>query len=114
MKRLVEIRSYQLRPGTIDAFDAAVHAEAVPMLRRWGTDVVAFGRSLTEPDGYFLVRSYADLADLTTRQGAFYGSAEWLSGPREAIVSRIETHLSTVLWMTPAAIADLRGLNSSA
>ena len=32
----------------------------------------------------------------------------------EAIVSRIETHLSTVLWMTPAAIADLRGLNSSA
>ena len=114
MTRLVEIRSYKLKPGSIDAFDAAVRDTSVPMLRRWGTDVVAFGASPHEPDCYFLVRSYADLADLNARQDAFYGSDEWRSGPREAIVSLIETHLSTVLWLSPAAIDELRGLNSSA
>ena len=47
------------------------------MLERWGTEVVAFGRSPQEADGYFLIRAYADLADLNARQDAFYSSDEW-------------------------------------
>jgi hypothetical protein len=37
------------------------------------------------------------LTTSTGRQDAFYGSEEWRNGPRESIVSRIESHLSTVL-----------------
>jgi NIPSNAP len=111
LPRTVEIRAYRLKPGTIDAFDQVVATQAVPMLERWGTDVVAYGRSQQETDGYFLIRAYADLADLNARQDAFYGSDEWRSGPREAIVSRIETHLSTVVRLSAASIADLRRAN---
>lgn len=114
MKRLVEIRSYRLKPGMLDSFHAVVVDQAVPMLRRWGTEVVAFGPSPHEADCYFLARAYTGLDDLNARQNAFYGSDEWRAGPREAIVSRIETHLSTVVWMSAAAVDELRALNSLA
>jgi NIPSNAP len=112
MQRLIEIRSYQLKPGTAAEFHAAVETAALPMLREWGTDVVAYGPSEHAPDTYFLIRAYADLDDLNRRQDAFYGSEEWRNGPRESIVSRIESHLSTVLWMSPEAIEDLRRRNA--
>jgi NIPSNAP len=111
MQRLVEIRSYQLKPGTTAEFHAAVQSAALPMLRDWGADVVAYGPSPHAPDTYFLIRAYVDLDDMNRRQVAFYGSEEWRNGPREGIVSRIESYLSTVLWMSPEAIEDLRRRN---
>lgn len=113
MNRLVEIRSYKLEPGALEEFHAAVKDSAVPMLLRWGTQVVAFGPSAHETDTYFLVRGYADLADLHAQQNAFYGSEEWRNGPREAIVTRIASYLSTVLWLSPESIEDLRRSNAS-
>ena len=111
MRRLVEIRSYQLKRGAAAEFHAAVETSALPLLRDWGTDVVAYGPSPHAPDTYYLIRAYANLEDLNRSQDAFYGSDEWRNGPREAIVSRIESHLSTVLWMSPEAIEDLRRRN---
>jgi hypothetical protein len=112
MKRLIEIRSYKLKPGAAASFHHAVVSEAVPMLRSWGTDVVAFGPSAHEQDTYFLIRAYDDLEDLQTKQDAFYGSDVWRQGPRESIVSRIESYLNTVLWLSPASTEDLRQSSS--
>ena len=81
------------------------------MLREWGMDVIAFGPSAHEPDAYFLIRTYDDLADLNAQEDAFYGSPLWRDGPRESIVSRIESYLSTVLWLSPESIEDLRRSN---
>ena len=108
MKRLVEIRSYKLKAGGTSAFHNAVVTAAVPLLREWGTDVVAFGPSPHEADTYYLIRCYASLEDLQARQDAFYGSDAWRKGPRESIVSLIESYLNTVLWLSPASIEDLR------
>jgi NIPSNAP len=113
VRRLIEIRSYILKPGAAAEFHAAVTSNAVPMLRDWGTDVVAFGPSAHAPDTYFLIRAYTDLDDLNRRQEAFYGSDEWRNGPRESIVSRIESFLSTVLWLSPEAVEDLRRHNTT-
>ena len=70
------------------------------MLERWGVDVVAFGPSLDDEDRYVLIRRYASLDDLRASQDAFYGSDEWKEGPREAIVSLIESDLSVVMPAT--------------
>ena len=48
-----------------------------------------------------------------SQQDAFYGSPAWREGPRESIVSRIESHLSTVVWLSPESIDDLRRSNAS-
>ena len=110
-RRLVEIRAYRLEPGTRDAFHAAVTRQALPMVRAYGMDVVAHGPTPHDDNGYFLVRSFASLAQLTAQEDEFYGSAAWREGPREALVSRIETYVDTLLWLSPAAIADLRAGN---
>jgi len=67
------------------------------MLARWGVDVVAYGPSLDDPDLYYLIRGYASIADLRESQDSFYGSEEWRQGPREAIVSLIESDISVVV-----------------
>ncbi|MGM9490982.1 NIPSNAP family protein [Ideonella sp. YS5] len=109
-QRLVEIRSYKLKAGEAAAFHEAVESTVMPMLRP-AMDVVAYGPSAHEPDTYFLIRAYADLADLEATQAAFYGSNAWRQGPRKTIVERIESHLNTVLWMSQASVDDLRRSN---
>lgn len=110
-KRLIEVRSYKLKPGGGAAFHAAAMQSAVPLLRKSGMEVVAFGASPHEPDTYFLIRAYADLADRNAQQDAFYGSDAWKQGPRASIVPLVESYLDTLVWLSPEAIDDLRKLN---
>ncbi len=100
MTAVVEIRIYKLSPGSGAAFHRTVVEESVPMLQRWAVDVVAFGPSLDDDDSYYLVRSYASLEGRQRSQDAFYGSDEWRHGPRDGIVSRIESDSSVVLPAT--------------
>jgi hypothetical protein len=60
--------------------------KSLPSARRWTT------RTPTD-----LLRAYPSLEALQRSQDAFYGSDEWREGPREAIVSRIESGSSVVL-----------------
>jgi hypothetical protein len=97
MAAIVEIRTYRLKPGSGAAFHLTVVEESLPMLERWGIDVVAFGPSLDDDDLYYLVRAYPSLEERQRSQEAFYGSEEWRHGPREAIVSKIESDISVVV-----------------
>lgn len=105
---IVEIRTYGLKPGTSEAFLRAM-AAAQPLLAAAGLTVIAYGLSLVAEDGNetaYLIRSFASLEERDAQEGAFYRSAAWRQGPREAVVSRIES-LHTVLLQTskPAAFA---------
>jgi hypothetical protein len=106
--RAVEIRAYNLKAGARDGFDRLAREQAVPMLRRWDVDVVAFGPSPHDETSYFLIRSYADLADRERSQDAFYGSDEWREGPREEVLALIESHTSVVLMLEDDIVDRLR------
>ncbi len=108
MNRVVEIRSYKLKPGSGPAFDALVRHRSVPLLLDARMDVVAFGRSLDDPDAYYLIRAYDSVAHLKSSQEAFYGSAVWRQGPRESIVALIESDANIVVALTNDAIDALR------
>ena len=112
MNRLLEIRTYRLKPGTLEAFDEAMRERAVPMLRSKGMDVVTYGKSDHEEATYHLVRAYDSRAALEAEQAAFYGSSEWRDGPRSALVDRIETYLNTLLWVSQEAADSMRTLNA--
>lgn len=112
MQRLIEIRTYRIKPGEMDAFHHAVHTRSVPMLLQHGMDVVAYGRSDHEEASYFLVRAYANREAMEHEQASFYGSSAWKDGPRAAMVERIETYLVTVLWLSQEAIESMRALNT--
>ncbi|MGH9374508.1 MAG: NIPSNAP family protein [Vicinamibacterales bacterium] len=107
-KQAIEIRSYNLKPGTRADFHRVVVAEAMPMLKRWKMDVVAFGPSPHDETSYYLIRAFADLADRQRREDAFYGSDEWRNGPRERILAPIESYTTVVLEMDDATVTRLR------
>jgi hypothetical protein len=105
----LEIRSYNLRPGSRDAFHRLFVDESLPMLHRWKVDVVAYGPSAHDEDSWYLMRAYGSLADRDASQDAFYSSDEWLSGPREELLSYIESYATVVLELDGASVDGLRG-----
>lgn len=108
MRKCVEIRSYNLKPGTRERFHELFVGEALPMLRRWHVDVVAGGPSPHDETSYYLIRAYPSLAGRQQSQDAFYGSDEWRQGPREAVLELIESYTSIVLELDDATIDALR------
>ncbi|MGC5019549.1 NIPSNAP family protein [Micromonospora sp. DT47] len=97
---ILEIRTYRLRPGTIDEFVRVMREEATPLLARFGITVVTAGASLVREDGHeeaYLIRAFPSLAVRDEQEEAFYGSDAWRDGPREAILSRIESYHTVVL-----------------
>jgi hypothetical protein len=106
--RVVEIRSYQLKPGTRDEYDRLFREEATALLRAFEIDVVGAGPSLDDPNAYFLIRAFDDLADRERREDRFYASPEWRKGPREAVVSRIESYIDVVIELEDETIEALR------
>jgi hypothetical protein len=108
MQRLVEIRSYKLKPGTGAKFHDLVTKQSLPLLRERNMDVVLFGPSLHDPDAYYLVRAYDSLEHLRSSQEAFYSSDAWRKGPRQSIIELIESDSNVVLWLTPQAVAAIR------
>lgn len=109
MNHFVEIRSYNLKPGTRDEFHRLFLERAFPMLKRWNVDVVAYGPSLHDQDSYFLMRHYDSLAQREASENDFYGSDEWKQGPREAIVALIENYTEVVLELDGDTLQGLRG-----
>jgi hypothetical protein len=97
MAGVIEVRTYQLVPGSGAEFRRLFAEQARPMLDRWGVEVVGFGASLDDDDLHYLIRAYPSVAELQQSQDAFYGSDEWRQGPREAILALIESHVSVVL-----------------
>src|SRR5262245_20016963 len=108
MPRVVEIRSYNLKPGSRVEFHRLVCDRSMPMLERRAVDVISFGPSSHDETSYYLIRGYKSLEDRTASHAAFYGSAEWRDGPREAIEALIETYATIVIEMTDSAVDSLR------
>lgn len=108
MIQFVEIRSYNLKPGSREEFHRQVVDTSLPLLDKWGVDVVAYGPSPHDDDSYYLIRAYKSLAERQSSQDAFYGSPEWREGPREAIMALIESHASIVLELADETVDLLR------
>ena len=106
--RLLEIRSYELKPGTRAEYDRLFREEAAPLLRRFEIDVVAVAPSAGDANGYFLMRAFDDLADRARREDAFYASPEWRQGPRQAVLDCIVTYTDAVFELPDEVVEALR------
>ncbi|HZE37925.1 MAG TPA: NIPSNAP family protein [Stackebrandtia sp.] len=108
---ILEIRTYRLKPGTREEFVRVMRQESIPLLAAHGIAVVDCGASLFDEDGFeeaYLMRSFASLEQRDAQEEAFYSSPQWRQGPREAILSRIESYHTVVMEASDAAVAALR------
>lgn len=104
----VEIRSYNLKPGTRPEFHRLFIERALPMLKRWKVDVVRYGPSAHDDDSYYLMRAFPSLEEREQSEDAFYGSDEWKLGPREATLALIENYITIVIEMEKSTVDALR------
>ena len=88
---VVEIRSYNLKPGT-------------------RVDVVAYGPSLADDDSYFLIRAFPSLEARQKSEDAFYGSEEWKTGIREATLADIVNYTTVVRAVDADVLRAMRRL----
>lgn len=105
---ILEIRTHRLKPGTGDEFVRVMREESVPLLEKTGIRVVDCGASLVAEEGHeeaYLIRAFASLEEHRSQEEDFYGSDAWRHGPREAIVSRIESS-HTIVLDVPDEVAD--------
>ena len=106
--RAVEIRVYNLEPGSRAEFHRLVVEEGLPLLDRWHVDVVAYGPSLHDEDSYFLIRAFDSLEERQKVEDEFYGSREWREGPRKTVLALIESYATVVVELDEATIDGLR------
>jgi ketosteroid isomerase-like protein len=106
--QVLEIRSYNLKSGSREKFHELFLREALPLLRRWKVDVVAYGPSLHDRDSYFLMRAFTSLDNRERTEDLFYGSAEWRNGPRAAVLAAIESYTTAVIRVDDHTLGGLR------
>jgi hypothetical protein len=111
MPVFLEVRTYRLLPGTTDEFLRVMREEALPLLAYAGIQVVSCGASVVAEDGHeeaFLIRAFPTLDARQEQEDRFYGSDAWRLGPREAIVSRIDSYHTIVIEASDDAVAALQ------
>jgi ketosteroid isomerase-like protein len=109
VNEVLEIRSYNLKPGTRDRFHAIAERDAIPMLRRFKIDVVAYGPSRHDADSYYLMRAFPSVEERQRLEDAFYGSEEWIRGLRDEVLSLIVSYTTVVIGVDEDTLRGLRG-----
>ena len=97
MSNLIELRVYTLKPGTRPAFQQRFEQQILPMLDRFGIEVVRAGPSLHDEVSFHLVRRFASLAEREEQLARFYGSEEWLSRHDAEVMAMIDTYSTCVV-----------------
>lgn len=108
MNDLIEIRSINLKPGTRQQFHQLYIQQALPLLKRWNFDVVAYGPSLHDENSYYVIRRYDSLAQREQMENTYYSSDDWRQGPRERILALIESYVDVVLEVDEVTVQGLR------
>ena len=94
---ILEVRTYNLKPGTRDTFHKIFEEESIPLLKEYEIEVVAYGTSPQDANTYYLIRRYTDIADMNSREERFYSSAAWKNGPRERVLSLIDNYTTLIV-----------------
>jgi Domain of unknown function (DUF4440)/NIPSNAP len=95
--KIIEIRSYNLKPGARNEFQKIFIEQALPLVKKWKVDLVAYGHALLDEGSLFLIGAYKDTLATQQNEDAFYGSGDWRKGPREAVLALIVNYTTIVL-----------------
>lgn len=107
---LLEMRLFKVHPGTRAEFDRISREGTIPMMRRYGINVVAFGPSLNNDDGYFLLRAFPSEQERVRQSQAIYATAEWEANYEGPVMSMIDEYWTSVMPTTSHLITQLVGV----
>lgn len=74
---IIEMRTYKTKPGRRAEFLDTFCARSIPAHRALGMRISAPFPSLEDPDAFFFMRGFPDLASREPMKARFYESALW-------------------------------------
>jgi NIPSNAP len=94
---IIEILTIDLKPGRRDEFHKLYVSEALPLLKKWNFEVLAYGPSLHDVNSYYVIRRFKSLEDRQKSEDAYYSSDDWQKGPRSTILALVDDFAYAVL-----------------
>ncbi len=104
---VLEIRLFTVKPGTREEFHRISEEGTIPLMRKHDIEVVAFGPSLNNEDGYYLIRAFDSEEHRITHSQVIYNVPEWEEFDKP-VGDMIADYHTTVVPTTRQAVAALR------
>ena len=101
------MRLFKLRPGSRAEFHRISDEGTIPMMRRIGINVLAYGPTLNDDDGYLLVRAFASEEQRVQLSQQLYASPEWEQNYEVPVMSMIDAYHTAVIPATESVTAYL-------
>jgi len=92
MKPVIEMRTYQLKPGMRAQFLSIFNARSMPAHREIGMKIIGPFLSLEHPDVFFFMRAFPDLSVRDAMKSAFYDGPLWKSELEAQLMPMIEKY----------------------
>ena len=83
--RIVEMRTYKTKPGCRDRFIEIFRARSVPAHAEIGMKILGPFLSVEDPDTFFFMRGFPDLASREPMKARFYEGELW-KGELESVM----------------------------
>jgi hypothetical protein len=74
---IIEMRTYKTKPGTRDRFLEIFRSRSVPAHAEIGMKILGPFLSVEDPDTFFFMRGFPDLASREPMKAKFYGGDLW-------------------------------------
>jgi hypothetical protein len=92
MPPVIEMRTYKLVPGKREEFLEIFTSRSLPAHREIGMTVIGPFRSIEDPDTFFFMRAFPDLASREPMKAAFYDGPLWKGELEAKLMPMIEKY----------------------
>jgi len=91
MPAIVEMRTYRTKPGKREEFLAIFRSRSIPAHREIGMRIVGPFPSIEDPDVFFFMRGFPDLASREPMKSRFYDGEIWKSELESRLMPMLES-----------------------
>ena len=102
---IIELRTYKTKPGKRAGFLEIFRSRSIPAHRELGMAISDPLLSVEDPDTFFFMRGFPDLASREPMKARFYGSALWKEELERLLMPLLE-HYTVVLVEGPETLLD--------
>jgi NIPSNAP len=89
---IVEMRTYRTKPGMRDEFLRIFRAKSVPAHLEIGMKILGPFLSIEDPDVFFFMRGFPDLASRDPMKAKFYEGELWKSELERVLLPMLEKY----------------------
>jgi cellulose biosynthesis protein BcsQ len=104
---IVEMRTYRLKPGRREEFLSVFLDRSLPAHQRIGMKILGPFLSVEDPDVFFFMRGFPDLASREPMKEQFYEGALWKQELEHVLLPLIEKY-DVVVVDAPGGLGDWR------